>query len=49
MGRHGEGHHNVAEGFYGTDAWDVCEVPTLNRRGEMLSDLTPDISATGQS
>jgi broad specificity phosphatase PhoE len=22
MGRHGEGHHNVAEAFYGTPAWD---------------------------
>jgi hypothetical protein len=23
MGRHGEGYHNVAEAFYGTEAWDV--------------------------
>lgn len=23
MGRHGEGFHNVAESWYGTDAWDV--------------------------
>lgn len=23
MGRHGEGVHNVAEAFYGTEAWDV--------------------------
>ena len=26
MGRHGEGHHNVAEAFYGTPAWDVSIV-----------------------
>lgn len=24
LGRHGEGFHNVAESWYGTDAWDVC-------------------------
>ena len=23
VGRHGEGYHNVAESFYGTEAWDV--------------------------
>lgn len=23
MGRHGEGYHNVAEAFYGTEAWDA--------------------------
>lgn len=23
LGRHGEGFHNVAESWYGTDAWDV--------------------------
>jgi len=24
LGRHGEGYHNVAEAFYGTELWDVC-------------------------
>jgi len=24
LGRHGEGYHNVAESFYGTELWDVC-------------------------
>ena len=24
MGRHGEGYHNVAQDFYGTELWDVC-------------------------
>lgn len=24
LGRHGQGEHNVAEAYYGTDAWDVC-------------------------
>ncbi|KAI6714319.1 GPI anchored protein [Diplocarpon mali] len=24
FGRHGEGYHNVAEAFYGHEAWDVC-------------------------
>ena len=28
MGRHGEGYHNVAEAFYGTEAWDV-RLPSL--------------------
>ncbi len=23
VGRHGEGYHNLAEAFYGTEAWDV--------------------------
>ncbi|KAJ9355533.1 hypothetical protein DTO027B9_3988 [Paecilomyces variotii] len=23
LGRHGEGYHNVAESFYGTEAWDL--------------------------
>jgi hypothetical protein len=23
MGRHGQGYHNVAESYYGTEAWDV--------------------------
>lgn len=31
MGRHGEGDHNVAEAFYGTEKWDVCYlIPLLN-------------------
>ena len=23
LGRHGQGYHNVAESYYGTDAWNV--------------------------
>lgn len=30
LGRHGEGFHNVAEEFYGTDAWDVCLASQLS-------------------
>ncbi|KAK2759908.1 hypothetical protein FQN54_002642 [Arachnomyces sp. PD_36] len=32
MGRHGEGHHNVAEEFYGTEAWD-CYWSLLDGNG----------------
>lgn len=26
MGRHGEGFHNAAESYYGTPAWNVCDI-----------------------
>lgn len=26
LGRHGEGFHNVAEAYYGRDAWDVSDI-----------------------
>ena len=26
MGRHGEGYHNAAESYYGTPAWNVCDI-----------------------
>lgn len=29
LGRHGQGEHNVAEAYYGTDAWDVCFSRTM--------------------
>jgi broad specificity phosphatase PhoE len=32
MGRHGEGFHNVAEAFYGTEAWD-CYWSKLDGNG----------------
>jgi broad specificity phosphatase PhoE len=32
LGRHGEGHHNVAESFYGTELWD-CHWSLLNGNG----------------
>lgn len=33
LARHGQGHHNVAEGFYGTPEWNVS---TFMTRQEML-------------
>jgi hypothetical protein len=32
MGRHGEGFHNVAESWYGTDAWDVSFPFIFNKK-----------------
>lgn len=29
LGRHGEGFHNVAESWYGTEAWDVRFISCL--------------------
>jgi broad specificity phosphatase PhoE len=34
VGRHGEGYHNVAEAFYGTNDWDV-RLPSRSRRQEL--------------
>lgn len=36
LGRHGEGFHNVAEAFYGTELWDV-------RRPRLLLVTSPSI------
>jgi hypothetical protein len=29
LGRHGQGFHNVAESWYGSEAWDVRSPPSL--------------------
>ena len=47
VGRHGEGYHNVAESFYGTEAWDVS-YPLPPTSAPLPPRLTKD-SATGLS
>jgi hypothetical protein len=39
MGRHGEGYHNVAEAFYGTQAWDVRQMPGLGEESDCVLTL----------
>jgi len=36
LGRHGQGYHNVAEEFYGTEAWDVRALSLSRARARVL-------------
>lgn len=46
LGRHGQGYHNVAEAFYGTEAWEVGLLSFL--MGQVIF-LTKENSATGRN
>ncbi|KIM83493.1 hypothetical protein PILCRDRAFT_6923 [Piloderma croceum F 1598] len=46
LGRHGQGHHNVAENKYGTKAWDDYW-SKLNGDGELVWGPDPDLTDVG--
>jgi len=46
LGRHGQGHHNVGEKKYGTEAWDQYW-SKLNGDGELIWGPDPDLTDIG--